>query len=115
MTRRKPHPTPTEAEAKAKVTRGQELLRKCAEDLMDCRAPLSNEFLIANNVTADECFGLSETMGVILKGYLIASKEIQNMVLLLGATDGAIPTDIIEETVRRAGLLKELKALRAET
>ncbi len=41
------------------MSRATDLLRAVAEDLDDMRTPLSHEFLVEHEVTADEVFALS--------------------------------------------------------
>jgi hypothetical protein len=49
------------------VSRKIELLTKAAEALEEMRDPFSHEFLVENNVTADECFYMSDILAASLR------------------------------------------------
>lgn len=55
------------------MNRIHELLLKCAENLENGCDPLHSEFLMENNITADECFILAEQMAVAIKSFCYSS------------------------------------------
>lgn len=55
--------------SKKQPGRINELLLAAADALDDGRDPFSTEWLSTNNVTADECFALSESMAVAVRNY----------------------------------------------
>jgi hypothetical protein len=87
-----------------------DLLRKAAELFEDGRDPFETNFLSDNNVTLDECMSLSEAIGLILKGFLRADKDTQNIVVVNGALSGTeVPAEMIDASVRMPSLIKRLQ------
>lgn len=78
------------------------LLEAVAADLLDSRVPISREFLIQHEVTLDECFSLSELVGHILRGYVLAPPLVQNNLFLAGVTAGGKLTgeDLFDASLR---------------
>ena len=71
-----------------------DLLAKAAESLANGADPFNHEFLVSNEVTADECFTLSEKMAIILKGFLGSDMDDQMMILGTGAVFGEPGIDV---------------------
>ena len=96
------------------VERGKELLTEAAAALNDQRDPFSLDWLAENNVTADECFDLSQNIATLLYGYLGAPADVKQQIMLIGAcTASGMPPEIIEGArnhLRLGQLTKELKA-----
>ena len=84
------------------TSRINDLLDACAADLLDMRSPLSREFLIDHSVTLDECLSVSELIGHILRGYVLAPLLVQNNLLLAGVTAGTSLTgeDIFDASLK---------------
>jgi hypothetical protein len=76
------------------------LLGKAAESLENGADPFNHEFLVTNEVTADECFTLSEKMAIIIKGYLGSDMDDQVLILGTGACYGEPGIDV--EQFRRS-------------
>lgn len=97
------------------MERQMELLKKAAEAFDDQRSPFCTEWLTENDVTADECFGLSQTIAVILHGYGSASKDVQMQITLQGACIAAgMPAEVTQSAgdhLRLGQLTKELENL----
>ena len=91
-------------------TRQEELLNGAAQDLLDARSPLSLEFLVEHDVSADECMGLSELMGHIVKGYTLAPPLVQDNLLLAGIMRSAGLSRITGEDIFNATLQTRPKA-----
>ena len=70
------------------MTRTQELLREAARALEDMRDPMSTGFLVEHNVTADECFDLSETMALAIRVYLRLLGDVEEKTPGAAATFG---------------------------
>ena len=77
-----------------KPKRTKELLLKAANALGEGIDPFSHAWLSENEVTFDECFGLSETIAVIIKGSLALKQEDRIKMLALGAVYGEPGIDI---------------------
>lgn len=71
-----------------------DLLAKAAESLENGADPFNHEFLVTNEVTADECFTLSEKMAIIIKGFLGSDMDDQVMILGTGAVMGEAGLDV---------------------
>lgn len=72
--------------------RKQRLLRELAdgfehgEDLL-----LSTEWLVQNEVTAGENQALSNQLALVLHGWLVLPRDLQNAVLIAGAAGSTLP------------------------
>lgn len=71
-----------------------DLLMKAAESLENGADPFNHEFLVKNEVTADECFTLSEKMALIIKGFLGSDMDDQVLILGTGAVMGESGIDV---------------------
>lgn len=67
------------------MERKDELLEKAAASLTDFIDPFSTEWLAENNVTLDEVYNLSATIGHIIRGYLACDADQRSFLLMLGA------------------------------
>lgn len=76
------------------MTRQKDLLVYFADAFEDGRT-LDHAFLVEHGVTFDECMSLSQSVATFIRGYLRAPRDLQNVLLLLGATygDGALGTE----------------------
>jgi len=72
--------------ANASMSRGAQLLDAAADALLDGRSPFEHVFLVEHGVTADECFGLGDQLGLLAKAYLRSSPKLRAMIAVLGAT-----------------------------
>ena len=86
------------------MNRKDELLRIAADAFEDGRSPFENDILSENKVTIDECYELSESIAIIIRGYLNAPKEVKHQIALCGAIDGA---DTVDPEVALAFLRKQ--------
>lgn len=64
-----------------------ELVSKVAFDFTDGRTPMSHEFLVENEVTADECLDLMMRVGNILDGYLKTPLQLRLLIQVTGVLD----------------------------
>jgi len=89
------------------------LLGKAAEALDNGADPFSHEFLLKEQVTADECIGLSQMMATILKGWLACDGDDRTMVIALGAIYGESPAIVehFRNSLKVSTSLKKIKAL----
>jgi hypothetical protein len=107
----------TKKEASAKHERRNKLLYDAAQALEKGSDPFNHEWLVANQVTADECFGLSEQMSLIIKGFLGSSKDDQVKILAVGAVYGEPGFDVVafrehfSNSLKMGSALKKLSAL----
>ena len=90
------------------------LLKKAATALQNGADPFNHEFLVENKVTADECMGLSEKMGIIIKGFLGADYDDQIMFLAVGAVydEGPVLVKLFKASLKMGQTTKRLKAMR---
>lgn len=96
-----------------KKDRMDKLLLKAATALENGVDPFNREFLVANEVSADECMGLSEKMGILIKGFLGADRDDQVMLLAVGAVynEGPEMVKIFRGSLKMNQATKRLKAL----
>jgi hypothetical protein len=76
-------------------SRMQSLLKRLAGDFLAGRETFSHQFLVHHQVTADECFSLSEQAGYLLRGYLHAAQVIRDTILICGVAGKAIPGELV--------------------
>lgn len=69
-------------------TRMRGLMEKAAAAMEDGRSPFEDAFLDENGVTLGEVYGLSNTMSLILRGYLDSADVIKREILLRGCVAG---------------------------
>lgn len=74
--------------------RNRDLLLRAAAALEKGNDPFTREWLSENSVTLDECFSLSETIAVIIKGSLALRPEERLKLLALGAVYGEPGVDL---------------------
>ena len=79
------------------MSRMDELVLAVAADLSDGRVPLSHEFLVEHQVTADECIDLTNKLGNILAGYVKAPSQAKALIMVTGVLDedSGITPDIV--------------------
>lgn len=66
----------------------KELLALCAKELENGCNPLHEEFLVKNDVTADECFTLSEQMSALINYCLSMPQDEYAEAVVVGAMHG---------------------------
>lgn len=92
--------------------RADMLLAAAAAELANGSDPFHESFLVEHDITMTECYDLSERMSVILRGFLRASRETQNVILLVGATaDVDISPQALEDSIRFAAVTKRLATI----
>ncbi len=98
----------------SKKDRMDGLLKKAATALENGVDPFNHEFLVENEVTADECFTLSEKMAIIIKGFLGADRDDQIMLLSVGAVydEGPDMVKVFRSSLKVNQATKRLKAMR---
>jgi len=96
-----------------KPKRTKELLLKAANALGEGIDPFSHGWLSENEVTLDECFGLSETISVIIKGSMALKQEDRIKLLALGAVYGepGIDIDVFRSQIEMQQVTKKLVEL----
>ena len=89
-----------------------DLLMKAAESLTNGADPFNHEFLVKNEVTADECFTLSEKMALIIKGFLGSDMDDQVLILGTGAVMGeGIDVKAFRNSLKLSQAAKRLQRL----
>lgn len=105
----------TKEERAAKFKRHNELLLMMAKAFETGADPFSHGFLVQNNVTADECFKLSDQIGTIIKGFLGSGQDERVLLLAIGAVYGEEGWEKIVEnfknSLKMGSALKKLKAM----
>lgn len=92
-----------------KGERMKAILGKVVKALQEGRDPFHTEFLSENEITLDECFGMSEKMAAVINGYLNAPKELQMKILMAHAVEGTgLPFEIFEHQMNRDAALRKL-------
>lgn len=66
------------------MKRSDELLSAAADLFLDGDS-IGGDFLSEHGVTSTECGELTDRIGLVLKGFLGASRETQDVILLVGA------------------------------
>ncbi len=95
----------------SKKDRMDALLKKAATALEDGADPFNRKFLVENEVSADECMGLSEKMGIIIKGFLGADRDDQIMLLAVGAVydEGPDMVKVFRSTLKKNQAIKRFE------
>jgi len=105
----------TREERAVKFKRHNALLLKMAQAFEDGADPFNHEFLVENNVTADECFALSSQIGTIIKGYMGSDQDDRVLLLAIGAVYGEDGweriRDNFKQSLKMGSTLKKLKDL----
>lgn len=84
------------------MTRSQDLLQKAAQAFEEGMDPFSHSWLSENEVTAQECWELGQSIAGILKGYLASPQLLQAQLAVCGAAEtmghGTIARAWVEQT-----------------
>ena len=96
-----------------KTARNKELLLKAAKALGEGIDPFSHAWLSENEVTFDECFGLSDAISVIIKGSLALKQDDRIKLLALGAVYGepGMDIDVFRSQIEMQQVTKKLAEL----
>jgi len=82
------------------MTRSDELLDAAADLFLDGDS-IGGDFLTEHDVTSTECGELTDRIGIVLKGFLGASRETQDVILLVGAArETPEIAEVLESTIR---------------
>jgi len=82
------------------MTRSDELLNAAADLFLDGDS-IGGDFLSEHNVRSTECGELMDRIGIVLKGFLGASRETQDVILLVGAArETPEIAAVVESTIR---------------
>ena len=85
------------------------LLKKASEAMKVGEDPFHTSFLSENEVTLHEAYDLSETMAMIVGGYLNLPRDQQLKVMLAYGLEGTgIPFAMVDEHIDREKILKRL-------
>lgn len=97
--------------------RSRDLLLKAANALGEGIDPFSHGWLSENEVTLDECYGLSETIAVIIKGSLALKREDRIKLLALGAVYGepGVDIEVFRSSIEMQQATKKLAELNKKT
>lgn len=97
----------------SKKDRMDDLMLKAATALENGADPFNREFLVENDVSADECMGLSEKMGIVIKGFLGADRDDQAMLIGVGAVydEGPEMVKLFRDSLKLSQATRRIKAL----
>ena len=98
--------------------RMSQLLREAAKCFDEASSPFSTEWLIENNVSADECIDLSSLIGSAIRVYLEIPKDQRASIVMKQAiSEMDIPESMKEDMLlqlKHKETLDKLKAWRAK-
>lgn len=80
--------------------RTKDLLIKASQCFSEGYSPFNSDWLSANGVTLDECMALSETIGLVLKGFALSNKTSQSEIFIVGTTGGEISSGIARSAIQ---------------
>jgi hypothetical protein len=86
----------------------KQLLLKCAENLDNGCDPMHHTFLVENNVSADECFALSQQMAVAIRGYAQAPLDIALRIVMCSEFKDPVELKTILDNLERAQAQKSV-------
>jgi hypothetical protein len=90
--------------------RTKKLLLDVAKQFEDASAVMHHDWLVENKVTLDEVGGLCSHLGMVVKGYVQAPKEIQMIILACGAADSEEMADMLTRQLSRDQAMKSVLA-----
>jgi ribosome modulation factor len=88
--------------------RTKTLLLDVAKQFDDASAVMHHDWLVENNVSADEICSLCSHLGLAIKGYCQAPRDIQMLILACGAADNPEMADAFTTVISRDHTMKSL-------
>lgn len=101
-----------EIEYCSRMTRTEKLLLSIANDLEDGRCAMNHEWLVENEVTADECCALADKMAALLRGWVQSPDRIQMTVLACSVMDSRAMGETVTHVMERNRVMERLGASR---
>lgn len=90
--------------------RTKTLLLDVAKQFDDASAVMHHDWLVEHKVSADEVFDLCNKLGFIIKGFVLAPKDMQTIILACGASTDDKMAEMFTRVLSRDHAMKSVLA-----